>query len=1104
MQYDIYREKLNKIADRILAILKYWYLILIALLLTVAAVVAFVATKGTILYHEPADNVYEYGDEVDLYARAFFARVRQEYFVDGEWTEEMPRNIGKFKVRGVSRAFFGKKNYTDEYDFYVEQKKITVYVNKAEVMYGEELSLGGDTAYGQKIECFSYDYENRSEMTFTVRPRAGAIRIVDENGNNYSHCYKIMTNTTAITVTPRPFTVTVPDATKIYDGEYLRSDIYKTDNNEAYSDVVSVELDRAIVDVGEKRNSPTVKLVNANGVDVTKYYDITYNVGKLTVLPRVIRIKTLGGEKLYDGTGISNGSYEITGGDGVCDGQSMSLEFTTFVNAGEFENIPSVIIKDESGRDRTRNYSLEFEAGIFNIRPREIEITTYDAQKIYDGNPLQNTRCDINEIHKFLYGHALSIEFPKLVKAGKLTNRPKVTVTSADGNDVTDNYSFTFNAGSLYVHKRDVTVTTPTKSWVYDGKDHSAINVTADIDIGYDFCQATDYPILRYVGGKMANSMKVEFWSREHGNVTSCYNIKYVNGTVEITKRPITITTGSASKVYDGEMLACHDVKVGGSGFAAGDGLYVSSARILTDVGTVDNIFEGFVIYSLEYIAGGEINGSSIENFQSMDIANTILNSYDITWIYGTLTVKPREVHIKPKDIVVDYGTSVVYATEFEYCKSSPYRFVDGHDVRVTYGGSIDRIGSSESYIKSVSVSADGVNVTKNYNIVYDEKGKLEMVPRRITIESGSSEKEYDGLTLINHTYKITEGSLLSYHDIQIVITGSQTEIGASFNTIKSVKITQNGYDSKGNSTTVDMTELYDITLKEGTLIVTEPVIPILEITPKYQYKEYDGTYLYAENVLEESGLLAELLAKGYYYRVTVSGYRRDAGRTVTQIIDFTLYNQYNENVTDEFDVRYNTGILEIKGKIIKVFLYHLQKYYDGTPLSFGDNDYSIISIPDGCTLQLDLNISLTDEGYLSLTDINTNIEKYASYKVYKGGVNVTGEYEIVFDVYPNTDRYYVPITVNRRPIEITASSAQKLYDGEPLTNEAYEITRGTLAPGHKLIALTEGTIVDIGQTDNVIRFVQIIDIATGRDVSANYDIKKISGKLSVLTEAQG
>ncbi len=1102
MQYDIYREKLNKIADRILAILKYWYLILIALLLTVAAVVAFVATKGTILYYEPADNVYEYGEEVDLYARAFFARVRQEYFVDGKWTHEMPNRLGRYKVRGVSRAFFGRKEYTDEFDFTVKLKKINVYIDGTNIMYGEAPLVVGDTVYGHKIECLNYDYQYKSEMTFTVRPRKLSVRIVDENGVDYSECYEIMTESRTITILPRPFTVTVPDATKIYDGTYLRSNAYDTDHNEAYNDVVNIEFSKAIVDVGEKRNTPSVEIINANGTDVTKYYDITYNVGKLTVLPRVIKIKTLGGEKLYDGIGISNDNYEIVDGDGLCDGQSMGLEFTTFVNAGEFKNIPRVIIKDEGGRDRTRNYSLEFEAGIFNIRPREIEITTYDAQKTYDGEPLDNTRCDINEIHEFLYGHALSIEFPKLIKAGTLTNKPAVTVTAADGDDVTGNYRFKFNSGTLYVNKRDITVTTPTRVWMYDAKDHSAINVTVDSYIGYTRVNAVDYPVLRFASGKMQNSMRVEFWHDQHGNVTGCYNISYKYGTVEITKRPITITTGTASRVYDGEMFICLNYTLGGNGLAAGDNIYIASASSLTDVGKISNVFEEFYIYNMEYV--GDDIYSYLADLDGTGIERSIMGSYDITMINGTLTVEPREVHIKPKDIVADYGTSVVYATEFEYCKSSPYKFVDGHEVRVTYGGSIDRIGSAESYIKRVSVSADGVNVTKNYNIVYSEKGKLEMVPRRITIESGSSEKEYDGLPLRNVSYKITEGSLLSYNDIQIVITGSQTEIGASFNTIKSVKITQKGYDSNGNSTTVDMTELYDITLKEGTLIVTEPAIPILEITPKYQYKEYDGLYMYAENVLEESGLLAELLAEGYYYKVTVSGYRRDAGRTVTQIIDFTLYDQHNEDVTDEFDVRYNTGILEIKGKIIKVFLYQLQKYYDGTPLSFGDNDYSIISIPDGCTLQLDLNISLTDEGYLSLTDINTNIEKYASYKVYKGGVNVTGEYEIVFDVYPNTDRYYVPITVSRRPIEITASSAEKFYDGKPLTNEGYEITRGTLAPGHKIIALTEGTIVDVGKTDNVIRFVQIIDIATGRDVSSNYDIKKISGKLSVLLEALG
>ncbi|MCB7515069.1 hypothetical protein LI073_13985, partial [bacterium 210917-SL.2.15] len=53
-------------------------------------------------------------------------------------------------------------------------------------------------------------------------------------------------------------------------------------------------------------------------------------------------------------------------------------------------------------------------------------------------------------------------------------------------------------------------------------------------------------------------------------DVTAQFSVKTENGTLTVTKRDVTITSGSAEKQYDGTALTKHEVKVTGDGFVDG------------------------------------------------------------------------------------------------------------------------------------------------------------------------------------------------------------------------------------------------------------------------------------------------------------------------------------------------------------------------------------------------------------------------------------------------------------------------------------------------------------------------------------------------------
>ena len=96
-----------------------------------------------------------------------------------------------------------------------------------------------------------------------------------------------------------------------------------------------------------------------------------------------------------------------------------------------------------------------------------------------------------------------------------------------------------------------------------------------------------------------------------------------VDGTLTVTKRKVTLTSGTACKIYDGEYLTCNKVEVGGDGFVEGEGATYDVTGKRKDIGWSYNDFT----YTLN--------------------DNTKADNYEITIERGILYVKDQAE--KPK-----------------------------------------------------------------------------------------------------------------------------------------------------------------------------------------------------------------------------------------------------------------------------------------------------------------------------------------------------------------------------------------------------------------------------------------------------------------------
>ena len=89
-----------------------------------------------------------------------------------------------------------------------------------------------------------------------------------------------------------------------------------------------------------------------------------------------------------------------------------------------------------------------------------------------------------------------------------------------------------------------------------------------------------------------------------------------------------------------------------------------------------------------------------------------------------------------------------------------------------------------------------------------------------------------------------------------------------------------------------------------------------------------------------------------------------------------------------------------------------------------------------------------------------------------------------------------------KEKITIKAGSAEKVYDGTPLTEEKYTYTQGILLDGDVLTATTSGSRTEVGTSYNVIAGTAYSIKHGDKDVTSKYNVGLESGTLTVKPQS--
>ena len=480
-----------------------------------------------------------------------------------------------------------------------EHKWIPTVTDKA------DKKLKADTDY--TVEYSTSDFTN-----------VGTIKVTITGKGNYTG-----TVTRTYKITPKSVTVIADNKSKVF-GETdpkLTAKVAGTLGDDKVKYALSREAGEAV-----GKYEITVK-----GDKLQGNYTVTYVAGTLTITSQSINPGTDPEKPNPDYTGAKVNSPKDSVYDGkehkwsptVTDkskklelGKDYTVEYSTsdFTNVGTIEVVITGI----------GNYTGTVKRS-YKVTPKEYTVTTDSATKIYSGTALTaggkvegivsgeeviiTTTGSQTEVgtskntYDLVWKSAKATNYTLAKESiGKLTVKAKSIIP--DGSDTPES------------EKTGITVNEPSDS-KYDGKEHKEVLTVTDTKTGKELVAGTDYSVT--YSSDLVNAGTVKVTVAGLGNYSGSFTKTY-----KITKRSVTLTSATVSKVYDGSALTNTSITVSGDGFVEGEGASYEVTGTQTEVGNSANAFE----YKLN--------------------EKTLASNYNITKVVGTLTITAAPAPVTP------------------------------------------------------------------------------------------------------------------------------------------------------------------------------------------------------------------------------------------------------------------------------------------------------------------------------------------------------------------------------------------------------------------------------------------------------------------------
>jgi hypothetical protein len=862
----------------------------------------------------------------------------------------------------------------------------------------------------------------------------------------------------------------------------------------------------------------------AGETDMTANYNITYQTGALTIAaPNTnpnITVEAIA-DQAYDGTAktpavtVNNSGTSLAGSD-------YEVSYENNVEAGTNTARALIVLKGDYSGYMVQN---------FTITPKPLTVTA-NAQTITYGQAVSSTTDKVS-VDGLITTHVLSSVTltPASTNAGTdIALTPSLAaVSDGSGNDVTRNYAITYTDGTITINR---------KKYSEHPADFTVDNVS---NVVYNGQSQKLVPVVKDVSTVLEEGLD--------------YTLSYTANTTDVGTKTITITLGGSRGNYEGTFTKTYDVTQRTAYVMAIDqtAVYSNPLSILNSMNFIElsGQVSGHVLSSatvaydtdidnqLNTVQHGDFVGAiQVSNIKIVDGKNNVVTTnYNLEIQAGTLTVLEKNATatmsltgggtydytgapIEPAVTVTGGGTyTLLYQGNIEVGKGLVIaQFSDntalsaGFEIiprpttvtasaqEIAFGNSISsdisqatatnlipghRLGSimlttdktaPGTYASAITASnacivdANGVDATANYSISYGADGDLTILGKPYSETTFTI--DLDGGNSFPYKAAAYEPAVIVKDNGKTLAVGTDYDVAYSNNEDASTEtakatVTVTFKGNYSGSATANFT----ITKRRVTVTPKEQAITYNTGGPK-------TTAADLSTLVAIDGLLDGHALSG----VTLTSDKRNVG-----IYPSGIYATAAAVMSGTTDVSDNYEVVTGYGKLTIV-----QKAYpnggDITFTAIADQTYTgtvitpdVVAKDKGVNMVLGTDYAVT--GYVANTNVGTATANVSFMGNYSGTATTT--FRIV-----------------QKDVTVTAVD-QSIVFGEEISTAVNWATLTDQAAGHTLGSVAIATdATQAGVHEGAITVNNAKILAGTTDVTTNYNISYVSGKLTVLQKA--
>lgn len=523
--------------------------------------------------------------------------------------------------------------------------------------------------------------------------------------------------------------------------------------------------------------------------------DLNYKITvDYRIVPRVVTVTGKTETVNYDGTAHSytgnagvatfsnfaNGQTENTSGllsgavsyTPIADAAKTSGYAQGAVHAGEY----SVDLKNSTLS--ATNYKFKYVPGKLTIKPIDIHFTAPSGERIYGtANDSVTMTSSTTHTGTLLAGDSFAKytvtatngtnDVTERTGVGNYTMTLKGAALAAGSRSLATDYHITSDPGTLTIKKRALTITAGDKSRVYGDANTTAgyANNTAKVNVAaatattglvngdaIDDVTETIDPTATVT----TNAGTAGLWTKASAahfssGTAANYDITYVNGHFNITKRALTLAAGDKSRIYGTANSTANYVN--------GTGLYRVSAGSLVNGDAISTVTETIDSRATVTTDAGTAGLKT-------KIANAVFgtgnaNNYDVHYEDGSFAITPRDLTLRAGSKTRIYGTensTAVYTGGTSKFRADAATATTG----LVNGDAVADVDESTDALVTTNAGTAGLKTqianarlmgnrkASNYNIHYIDGG-FAITKRDLYIQAGDKSRAYGAANSLAH-----------------------------------------------------------------------------------------------------------------------------------------------------------------------------------------------------------------------------------------------------------------------------------------------------------------------------------------------------------------